>query len=313
MAIPTKNAPLLWPSARRIEGRTLAAVMRVIDKLERDLIAIIGGVITEKATMDIEPECCHDLREKKLLNEDEINNLRFRLEQLIGKPNVDLMDNAFRRAAEALFVGDGQAQFLGAIFNEFYKAAIEDGYKQSYIDFAAAAKRDTVLRKLIGGVAKEVKASERMPLVQELYKTGFDLVTSAITQKYAPTAFQIIADGYEQKKLSAEIVAEIRNKVGKGQRWHWRRLVRTEAVTAFDKTSMETYRNSGVQYVKWTLSTDELTCPICKKIREKKPDGSTSGGYYYVATAPEISRDTHPNCRCRKYPIGNLPKGVKAN
>jgi len=59
--------------------------------------------------------------------------------------------------------------------------------------------------------------------------------------------------------------------------------------------------------VEWVqISVSPTACPICQWY------ASQNKGIYPMDEAPDITEDTHPNCRCTFIPYWNLPRGVDA-
>ena len=70
------------------------------------------------------------------------------------------------------------------------------------------------------------------------------------------------------------------------------RLVRTETMAYLNQSSIETYKNAGINKVQWWTALDERVSSECKALHGKT---------YDINNTPMIPK--HPNCRCTLIPI----------
>lgn len=71
-------------------------------------------------------------------------------------------------------------------------------------------------------------------------------------------------------------------------------LARTETMHYFNEGAKESYRQAGVEIVKWYTAADERRCEVCGAMHNKE---------YAIDKAPIIP--VHPRCRCTYIPVMN--------
>lgn len=103
-----------------------------------------------------------------------------------------------------------------------------------------------------------------------------------ILQKY-------IARQIETGQPLAELEKQLEPYFGKRRA---RLIASTETTRAYAMANMETYRQNGVEFVRWNTAFDELVCRICKPL-----NGIVVRlGYGFPGGFPHPP--SHPACRC---------------
>jgi len=129
-----------------------------------------------------------------------------------------------------------------------------------------------------------------------LNRQGYELVRDKIKLDYLPQIKQLISMQAQDGVPWNQIASNLHKVMGKGKRWDWVRLVRTEFGQAIDKANMEQYAAMGVPFVQWSTSRSSGVCSICE---------GYSGNIYPVDDAP---LKPHPQCRCLKTPVWGKQK-----
>lgn len=139
--------------------------------------------------------------------------------------------------------------------------------------------------------------------VKEIYGNGFKLASDKITKQFTPQLKKFITAQKRDGKSWTEIARAINKDYKQRDLWHWQRLARTELASATHRASVNEMNDQGIEYLKWSAAAGR--CPICDAI-------ATGGafGYYKVMDAPDVSGDTHPNCRCKVLPETRVPRSV---
>lgn len=312
--------PLRWKEARQIERKYLKLILEEWQNFEREFFALIPvemPPLSEIKTFTYHTTECRcngcTTPKEKAFNQQDIQDLINRIANYLGTDFVDKFRKLIDKYLNKYWKGGATPDFEGALFQQLYYDSINEGNRKAYEDAWNIARRaGRAYLDQIKLYPEILEISINDPIVRELFETGFELVTSKMTQFFLPESLLIIADGLDNKIPWNQIAVNLRRKVGTGAGWHWRRLVRTEMARSFDKTSENRYKEFGVTVVKWSIVWPG-SCPICQEIATRKPEGSTRGGYYRLTNAPKIPDDTHPNDRCRKTPVMNLPDGVIPN
>lgn len=152
----------------------------------------------------------------------------------------------------------------------------------------------------------------------EFYDTirenGFRLVTNKTTIDFGARAKHMMNEGLKNGDSWSKIARDINRSIGMteiaqadgrvvGAGFHWKRLVRSELANGYDKATMATYQQTkDVVAIKYSAALNR--CPICAGHQ------SFNRGFYSLDGSPDITGDTHPFCRCSKYPVYNLPRNV---
>ncbi|NIV12899.1 MAG: hypothetical protein GWN62_16945 [Aliifodinibius sp.] len=136
------------------------------------------------------------------------------------------------------------------------------------------------------------------PFIQKIYSDGFELVSSKITREFVPQLKRFITTGLKDGQTWNEISRSITGTLNKGQLWHWQRLVRSEMAISIHSATQEQYNKAGIGFVLWSASPTR--CPICDAIANSSGGWESIGvqGYYRLDNVPNVTGDTHPNCRC---------------
>lgn len=163
---------------------------------------------------------------------------------------------------------------------------------------------------------------EDSQFINTIYQDGYDRVTNKVTIDFGLRAKDIINNGLKEAKPWTEIARDVNKDVGipriqQGKpdpetgrvrtvaaAYHWKRLVRSEMANGIHKASMATYRETEpfIEAVKYNAALGR--CNICEG------HATRNNGFYAFDNAPDVTGDTHPNCRCMVYPIYDLPAGI---
>lgn len=314
------DKPFRWEEARKIEIKYLRQILLQWQSLEKELFELLpvnmppSGAVKTTEPHDAECRCGGCLSPiLKAMSDQEAQDWRNRMAIFFDTFTIDKIVKLFKKYLGIFWEGGPLPNFDGGIFQQMYSDAINEGNRKAYIDtFNVSRRAGRVFLDRMAAFAEMPPLSNLDPITQQIFNNGFELVTSKMTKYFLPEAFKTIVEGLEGGVPWNQIAINIRKKVGSGAGWHWRRLVRTELAGAFDKTSMNRYREFGISVVKWNLTWGG-SCEICRGHSRLTPAGSSAPGYYREGGAPSVPEDTHPNCRCRKTPVVNLPEGVIPN
>lgn len=101
----------------------------------------------------------------------------------------------------------------------------------------------------------------------------------------------VLAQGLTRGQTTTEMAIKISNEMQKGFN-EAHRLVRTETMHYLNESSLQAYKDAGVQEVEFWAAEDERTCEHCGALHGKK----------YPSDKPPIL-PLHPNCRCTYLPV----------
>lgn len=114
---------------------------------------------------------------------------------------------------------------------------------------------------------------------------------------------RIIANGVINGKSYEEIAKELQKEMSKFI-YHAKRIALTENARVINAAQMESYKKSGVSYVKWSNAPEEMrkgnlvvVCDNCLAIANGGEDGN---GVYPIDNVPTYP--AHPHCRCTLAP-----------
>jgi SPP1 gp7 family putative phage head morphogenesis protein len=181
------------------------------------------------------------------------------------------------------------------VFEKFYPEIWQNGYDEAYNYIERFAKLQNPTAFL--AIPKVYILDVNSIFYQQFVAKGQQRITAALTKQFYPQTMQIISNGLTANRNWKQIIADVKNSVGIGAKWHWSRLVRTEMQIAYGETFNERYANAGIKYVKLVVAS--TACPICV---------GAQGLYVFTLTRPEIP--LHPNCRCTYVPFFSLPKNA---
>lgn len=151
--------------------------------------------------------------------------------------------------------------------------------KKRYYQIAMEAY---IAAQMLAGRSKREAEAEAEDTITE------DWVLDMLEDYDDVTLYQFIpeADRKKQRLVEALIASHKRNaEVDKALRY-WTLQVSQYAIKSVDESTMQAYKDSGVQYVKWNTEEDEKVCPVCRPL---------DGKIYPIGKAP---RKAHYSCRC---------------
>lgn len=100
--------------------------------------------------------------------------------------------------------------------------------------------------------------------------------------------------------IQGDTIAKIAKNIYKEMNGSYSRaytLARTETIHYFNEGAKESYRQAGIEKVKWYTAKDERRCEICRAMHNKE---------YAIDKVPIIP--AHPRCRCTYIPVINTKK-----
>jgi hypothetical protein len=301
-----------WPEAEAHAVEFITAILVEVHKLELSWLAWMPEEVSfqqarGKAAVNHGHSCgcgeCSKERAKRF-TESSIMEILMALARFVGSDRAIYLAGLFDSAAAA----------AGAIFINEIKKALQVGADRGYADIVQVARTDRDVRAALRAPAKAAlkPALKLIPEVlevnyaeayaSEVIDSGFNTITYSISKKFKAEAMQIMVDGLRDGKSWQEIASIMHRSIGMGDTSHWKRLVRTEMLKAYDRAAKDRYAKAGATYVKFLPVMNP--CPICAELSK------TNKGYYPMATAPKLPDETHPNCRCKWVPVWNLPAGV---
>lgn len=312
--VAQSSRPFRWAKAERLAKRFTRAVLEVWQELSEKQVAILP---TDVQLLDLTGQKAFDAGtyEKDFFTDVNVKAVDYDLTALdieliqLGVPREVVQDlhRLYDDISSQLISGSGTVQTTGGVFNTYYADTYKEGLSHAselaVNEWSKAPKR---LREYLKENVSPVPVFQTTSaFVNDLYASGFELITSKVTKTFLGLAMETIKEGVINGDGWNTIASSLNKKTGTGAAWHWRRLVRTEMAGAFDMSSKEQFRKMEVAYLKMNTVPD--ACPICTEIR------SRNGGWYTFEAAPSIPGDTHPNCRCLFLPKYNKPVGVVVN
>ena len=273
--------PLRWESANKIARRFGLAVGKVLDAMSAELVAYLKEISNTKEDLS------SDLNQKiKAYSELEIQLLMSQLTNLGISPAQIL--GLFR-------IFEKYDSKFKEVFESFYPEIWQNGYDEAYNYIERFTKLQNPAAFL--AIPKVYILDKNSLIYLNFVATGQQRITAALTKQFYPQTMQIISNGLTANRNWKQIIADVRQGVGTGAKWHWSRLVRTEMQIAYGNTFDERYRNAGIKYVKLVVAS--TACPICT---------GAQGLYVFNLARPTIP--LHPNCRCTYVPFFSLPKNA---
>lgn len=237
-------------------------------------------------------------------------SINFEFERIFGREIADKLNKAAKKLINGLMdtpdVDPGKSK---AIFQDLYFDTVvtagNDAYRAAFDEWNKQSKAFKEQNPWNGNPTTFFDKNTKW--VQDMYKNGYDLVTSAVTEKYLPAIKEIMNEAWKDDKVLNinQIASEMQFRFQDGGIAHWKRLVRTETGKAAYNETMQRYKELEAGYIRWGVSPS--ACPICVNFREY------NGGYYEIDRAPRKPQDTHPNCACVQVPVWNLRKGIDPN
>lgn len=100
--------------------------------------------------------------------------------------------------------------------------------------------------------------------------------------------------------IQGSSITTITNIIHKKMESHYKntlRVIRTETMHYLNASSLQSYKDAGVEEVELIAAKDERTCEIC---------GGEHGKKYPITEVPILP--LHPHCRCTIIPIVHIPK-----
>lgn len=309
-AAKENKAKMKWPKAETIAQKFTVAVLVQWAGFEERLLAWMPGDVklddVRKTPIHAHAGGCGcELCNTKLktLNEADITRLRSQMASWFTSDEIREFEGLWEDVLKEMFDGNGRVVTTDGVFNKWYKDVYQEGLDQAYRDGKAAVQlADPNTRSWFKKYVAEIYPfDESSRYVQAIYSQGFTQIRSAITVQFKAEAMEELVNGLTNQKSWLDIASNIHTRVGIGSPGHWKRLVRTEMLKSFDRSSKERYTGMRATFVKMIL-----TPGACKKCRSVYG----SHGYFRLAAAPSLPESTHPNCRCRYLPKWNLPKGI---
>lgn len=273
--------PMRWDSANAIAKRFGLAVGKVLDDMSNELVAYLKEISdTKEINVFGETEKIKAYSELEIqLLMSQLTNLGISPAQILGLFRIfEKYDPKFKE-----------------VFDRFYPEVWQNGYDEAYNYMERFSKLQNPTAFL--AIPKVYVLDRSSIFYQQFVANGQNRITAALTKQFYPQTMQIIADGLNANRNWRGIIADVRQGVGTGAKWHWSRLVRTEMQIAYGETFNERYRNAGIKYVR--LAEASTACPICV---------GAKGTYIFDLPKPTIP--LHPNCRCTYVPYFSLPKNV---
>lgn len=245
--------------------------------------------------------CC-GFREKSI--DGDLMRMRMELSATFSQADLIAFDRLFEDVLRALFTGPGTPTNQAGVFNRWYREVYQEGLNQAYRDGVAAVRTaDPTTRKWFEkNVGPIHSVDNSFFYASDILANGMQLVTSAITKQFKAKAMSVLTDGILGGASWMEIAEQMYQEIGAGSLFHWERLVRTEMLITYDKSSRERYANMRARWVRFSI-----TGGACKKCRDIM---AVNKGYYRLYDAPALPAATHPMCRCRWVPKFSLPRGV---
>lgn len=111
------------------------------------------------------------------------------------------------------------------------------------------------------------------------------------TGKLANELNDIVKRGVTEGKTIAEMSFQLSNRLHASMN-DVHRLVRTETINTLNRSTLDGYKKSGVNYIRWWAAEDERKCETC---------GANHGKIFPIDKAPVLP--CHPNCRCTYIPV----------
>jgi hypothetical protein len=188
---------------------------------------------------------------------------------------------------------------LGKAYSDFLKGSLEENFSK------AVGQAQSNLKTI--GVAS--KAS------QVTYKPKGHLEADVMVKavKYGNKVNDIIQQGISKGHGADKIALKLVQEQGM-QIYDAKRLARTEVAMTMNDSSLDTYKENGIVFVKWMDATEQAwiksvgrnksgkVTVVCQYCQDYASGGVNSDGVYPINKLPsEIP--AHPNCRCTVIPI----------
>jgi len=252
-------------------------------------------------------ECCHT-KAVSDYSPAQIRRIRNQFIERFGANTSDKLNASGDKFLVELFGPTNQATAIdisdsGMIYRRGMRATIIAAQRDAFNKALKVWERLPLrLRSTIDLLAlKAYPFDPQQAFIKEIYKSGFELVSSKVTKNFLPDIKSIILRGLIDEISWQEIAVQLDSQIGVGGLWQWERLVRSEMAMAIDRAQVDRYRGLGVKYVKWSARPNR--CRICNGFH---------GRIFRIDKAPLITQDTHPNCACQKNPLFNLPRDSRA-
>ena len=189
------------------------------------------------------------------------------------------------------FTDEQRASIMQSMRNSIDGYSIDDPdspvswyYAQSYSLGLIQAAR------LIGKNRPILDIIKNKEIYDELCASGFTLVkdntTKTITRKIIPEMEAQMIAGTNPRHVAARL-----KKLFDDKNSDWERLARSEMTMAAEKAKTKEWAAWGVAKEGFGPAPD--ACPACQSL----------AGEYEIGKCPTPVADTHPRCRCAKYPV----------
>ncbi len=278
-----------------------------------------GGVIESEFTYGHTYACgCGECATKDI-SDSRANELQRRFRETFGAAVDDkLKEQAKAFLLKMMNTGKVSPKESKALMQDMYFdtiiAALDDAYSKGYESWK---QQPEDWKKENPFQGKKTSVFDRDDtFVKEIYNNGYKLVSHSITVENLAGIREIMNNSlnkglswnetaYLLNRRFGTVIDESTGLVRGGGISHWQRVVRTEMATAIDKAHHDRYLGMGGQFVK--MSVSPTACPICLWYRQQ------NGGIYPMDQAPDITEDTHPNCRCTFVILWSVPRGINEN
>lgn len=247
--------------------RTAEETWKVYNDLEKQNKALIN--FYAKAIEDINKEVSYLLSriESGEITRSELYNYR-RLMQLNQNLNNRMVDLALN-------------------LDNHVKGRIEEGIKKNYKKLNEALEVDFSMNN--------------DKLIEMLFANNWsgEMFSEKIWESTETLAAQLnsIVKTHLIKGSSIKVITDIiKNKMDS----HYKntlRVVRTETMHYLNASSLQSYKDAGIEEVEMLAAKDERTCEIC---------GGEHGKKYPINEVPILP--LHPHCRCTTIPVVHIPK-----
>lgn len=266
----------------------------------------VKGITTIDTPCDHSQHCHHDHSDvSKAFSPQKITALERKFRDLFGNSKaVDLLNMAQRWVMAAFFSEEvGRGGYWANAYFQLVDHQLRATFDQVRSTWERLSPR---LRQQIAPPIPIV-VDNSTDFLMDIYKNGYELVTSKITKLHLPQIQQIMVDGMTNGKTWQEIAAEM-NQLGGAEAYHWTRLVRSEMINASQQAAIEEARASEGVNLRWITSISKTTCKVCLERNGKIFDPHKMGLTDYFKSGETakikvpVGRYPHPQCRCSLSP-----------
>lgn len=295
-AIADVERPMKWAEAEQLaqdfSKEAISAWYGIVD----ELYGWIRGLAEERGDRAINPNTYKALILKdRNPTEGDVEQSRNDLGQYLTEEEIEAGDRIFQNGADQ-FAPEGLGDV--GIWAVFLPIVLADAWRKAH-EFLSKNARATGNLALLENLTPELDAYQLGITGQAFLKEGYQLVRSKVSFAARGLVYQELLSGLVQGLPWTDISRNVWKKAGAGYLYHWKRLIRTEMVSAHYTAFTQRYKKAGIKYMKWTTSLG--ACPIC----------IDRSGFYEMSSHPKIPAASHPNCRCLYLPYYRLPEGAE--